>query len=97
MAHYDLRFLKPLDELLLHEIFGKFKKIITVEDGTVIGGMGSAVLEFMADHGYNPKVRRLGIPDVFVEQGSVKELHHECGFDTEGIIRSTSQLILGVI
>ena len=85
-AHYDLRFLKPLDELLLHEIFRKFKRIITVEDGSVMGGMGSAILEFMADHGYMARVIRLGIPDHFIEQGSVAELHHECGFDTEGII-----------
>ena len=93
VAHYDLRFLKPLDEKLLHEIFSKFRKIITVEDGSVMGGMGSAMLEFMADHGYASKVQRLGIPDHFIEQGSVAELHHECGFDTEGIINSVSELL----
>jgi 1-deoxy-D-xylulose-5-phosphate synthase len=91
VAHYDLRFLKPLDEEMLHRIFGKFNKIITVEDGSVMGGMGSAILEFMANHGYGAKVRCLGIPDLFIEQGSVAELHHECGFDTEGIIRAVSE------
>ncbi|MCX6304990.1 MAG: 1-deoxy-D-xylulose-5-phosphate synthase [Bacteroidetes bacterium] len=95
VAIYDLRFLKPLDEELLHGIFGKFNKIITVEDGAIMGGMGSAVLEFMADHGYAAKVRRLGIPDLFIEQGSVAQLHHECGFDTEGIIRSAGILLEG--
>ena len=93
VAHYDLRFLKPMDEGLLHEIFSKFSRIVTVEDGSVMGGMGSAVLEFMSDHGYAAKVHRLGIPDLFIEQGSLAELHHECGFDTEGIIRATSLLL----
>jgi 1-deoxy-D-xylulose-5-phosphate synthase len=86
-AHYDLRFLKPLDETLLHGITTKFPTLVTVEDGSVNGGFGSAVLEFLADHGYRPKVVRLGIPDRFVEQGTVEELQKECGFDTEGIIR----------
>jgi len=95
VAHYDLRFLKPLDEELLHGIFSKFNIIITVEDGSVMGGMGSAILEFMADHGYTSKVQRLGIPDLFIEQGSVAELHHECGFDTEGIVRAVLNLISG--
>lgn len=93
VAHYDLRFLKPLDEKMFHEIFSKFNKIITVEDGSVMGGMGSTVLEFMADHGYMAKVQRLGVPDLFVEQGSVAELHRECGFDTEGIVRAVSNLL----
>ncbi len=88
VAHYDLRFLKPLDEMLLHEIFAKFKRIITIEDGTVVSGMGSTVLEFMADHGYNAKIKRLGVPDHFIEQGTIQELQHECGFDTQGIIRN---------
>ena len=91
VAHYDLRFLKPLDEELLHKIFSQFNKIITVEDGSVMGGMGSAVLEFMADHGYVAQVHRLGVPDRFIEQGSVAELHHECGFDARGIIRAVSE------
>ena len=93
VAHYDLRFLKPLDEEMLHAVFCKFSKVITVEDGSVMGGMGSAVLEFMADHGYASKVTRLGIPDHFVEQGSVAELHHECGFDAEGITRAVSAML----
>jgi 1-deoxy-D-xylulose-5-phosphate synthase len=84
-AHYDLRFVKPLDEELLHEVFHGYKKIITVEDGTVIGGFGAAVLEFMAEHGYHAEVKILGIPDRLVEHGSLKELHRECGYDATGI------------
>jgi 1-deoxy-D-xylulose-5-phosphate synthase len=84
-AHYDMRFVKPLDEALLHEIFFNYKKILTVEDGCVQGGFGSAVLEFMADHGYTAEVKRLGIPDRVVEHGEQSELHRECGFDPEGI------------
>lgn len=87
-AHIDMRYLKPLDEVILHEIFKKFDKIITVEDGVVIGGLGSAVLEFMADNQYHADVLRLGIPDRFIEQGSVGELQKECGYDAEGIVRS---------
>jgi 1-deoxy-D-xylulose-5-phosphate synthase len=93
VAHYDLRFLKPLDESLLHVLLRKFNKIITVEDGSVMGGMGSAVLEFMACHGYSAQVCRLGVPDHFIEQGSVAQLHHECGFDTEGIIRKATEML----
>jgi 1-deoxy-D-xylulose-5-phosphate synthase len=85
IAHYDMRFAKPLDEKLLHEIFTKFKKIVTIEDGCVQGGMGSAVLEFMADHHYQSHVKRLGIPDQIIEHGEQQDLHHECGFDTAGI------------
>jgi len=88
VALYDLRFLKPIDEEQLHDIFRKFSKILTVEDGSVVGGMGSAILEFMADHGYRAQVKRLGIPDVFVEHGSQAELQHECGFDQEGILNA---------
>ncbi len=86
VAHYDLRFVKPLDEQLLHEVFQQYKTIITVEDGSIMGGMGSAVLEFMADHGYSSKVIRMGVPDRFIEQGTVPELHRICGFDAEGIL-----------
>jgi len=93
VAHYDLRFMKPLDEAMLHEIFRKFNTIVTVEDGSVMGGMGSAMLEFMADHGYASRVCRLGIPDHFIEQGSVAELHHECGFDAQGIIMALSEIL----
>jgi 1-deoxy-D-xylulose-5-phosphate synthase len=84
-AHYDIRFVKPLDEEMLHEIFQKFDSVITVEDGCVQGGMGSAVLEFMIDNDYTAKVKRLGIPDRLVEHGTQLELHHECGFDPQGI------------
>ncbi|WP_434802115.1 1-deoxy-D-xylulose-5-phosphate synthase [Gabonibacter chumensis] len=85
VAIYDMRFLKPLDTELLHTVFKKFSKIITLEDGTTIGGLGSAVLEFMADHGYSAKVIRLGIPDRFIEHGSQQQLYRECGFDAEAI------------
>ena len=84
VAHYDIRFVKPLDETLLHEVFNNHDKIMTIEDGTIVGGMGSAVLEFMADHGYCAKVKRLGIPDEFIEHGSQTELYGLCGFDKEG-------------
>ncbi len=96
-AHYDLRFAKPLDEELLHEVFSAFKKIITVEDGCVQGGIGSAVLEFMADHNYQAEVRRLGIPDHIVEHGEQNELHKECGFDTDGIIRSVESMLVSAV
>jgi len=92
-AHYDIRYLKPIDEALLHEIFKRFTKIITVEDGTTTGGLGSAVLEFMSDHHYRAEVIRLGIPDRFIEQGSVGELQRECGFDAEGIVRSSKFIV----
>jgi 1-deoxy-D-xylulose-5-phosphate synthase len=88
IAHYDLRFAKPLDKNLLHEVFSSFKKVLTVEDGCVEGGIGSAVLEFMADNNYQCEVKRLGIPDRIVEHGEQLELHKECGFDPEGIERS---------
>lgn len=83
--HYDMRFVAPLDTDVLHSVFKKFKCIITVEDGVLKGGFGSAVVEFMCDSGYNSEVRRLGIPDYFVEHGSQEELYKECGFDAEGI------------
>ena len=86
VSHYDMRYLKPLDEDLLHEAFLRHRGIITVEDNAVTGGLGSAVLEFMADHGYQMRVRRLGIPDRFVEHGSPEELHRLCGYDAESIL-----------
>ncbi|WP_259015477.1 1-deoxy-D-xylulose-5-phosphate synthase [Emticicia fluvialis] len=92
-AHYDLRFVKPLDEALLHEVFRQFDKVITVEDGCLKGGMGSAVLEFMADNEYTAKVKRLGIPDRIVEHGEQIELHRECGFDPEGIAEAAREMI----
>lgn len=85
IAHYDMRFAKPIDDLILHEVFGKFDKVITVEDGCIQGGMGSAVLEFMADNGYAAKVSRLGIPDKFVHHGTQQELWAECGYDARSI------------
>ena len=88
VAHYDMIFLKPIDEELLHSIFRKFKKIITLEDGTIVGGLGSAVIEFMVDHGYSAKIVRLGISDHFVEHGSQQQLYHECGYDCESIYQT---------
>jgi 1-deoxy-D-xylulose-5-phosphate synthase len=84
-AHYDMRFVKPLDEALLHEVFKKFTKVITVEDGCLEGGVGSAILEFMADNNYTASVTRLGIPDSVVEHGEQQELWSECGYDATGI------------
>ncbi|MBO9595038.1 MAG: 1-deoxy-D-xylulose-5-phosphate synthase [Niabella sp.] len=92
-GHYDLRFAKPLDEALLHEACQKYPKLITVEDGTVIGGIGAAVLEFMAQHGYKNEVRILGIPDRLVEHGTPKELHRECGYDAEGIVAAVREMM----
>ena len=92
-AHYDLRFAKPLDETLLHEVFQQYTKIITVEDGTVVGGIGSAVLEFMAAHQYNAEVRILGIPDRIVEHGSQKELHKECHYDAQAIAACAREMM----
>jgi len=92
-AVYDMRFAKPIDEMLLHEVFSKFNKIITLEDGCIMGGMGSAVLEFMADHGYSAKVTRLGIPDDIIEHGSQDQLYDECGFDVNGIIKTAIDLV----
>ena len=85
IAHYDLRFLKPLDEKILDEIGQNFKSIVTIEDGVLKGGMGSAVLEFMADQGYSPSVRRIGLPDSFVQHGTPQELYRICGMDVESI------------
>jgi len=91
-AHYDMRFVKPLDEELLHEIFAKFNKIVTVEDGTVVGGFGSAILEFMTANGYKAEVKILGIPDRIVEHGTPKELQRECGYDAQGIAEAVRAL-----
>jgi 1-deoxy-D-xylulose-5-phosphate synthase len=84
-AHYDMRFLKPLDERLLHEVGQGYKKIITVENGVRNGGLGTAVLEWMSDHGYTPQVVRMGLPDAFVEHGSVPELQKIVGMDADSI------------
>ena len=85
IAHYDLRFLKPLDEEMLDEIGQNYTSVVTVEDGTLKGGMGSAILEFMSDRGYTPTIRRIGIPDAFVQHGTPKELYQLCGMDAESI------------
>jgi len=92
VAFYDMRFLKPIDVALLHEVCKKFTKIITLEDGTIVGGLGSAVLEFMADHAYSAHVVRLGIPDHFVEHGSQQQLYKECGFDADAICEAIYRL-----
>jgi 1-deoxy-D-xylulose-5-phosphate synthase len=92
-ALYDMRFVKPLDEMLLHEVFGKFGKVITVEDGCIQGGFGSAIAEFMIDHGYHAKVVRLGIPDLIIEHGSQPELWKECGYDAEAIQEAALKLM----
>ena len=84
-GHYDMRFVKPLDEVMLHEVFSKYTKIITIEDGTVVGGFGSAVLEFMNEHGYKADVKIMGIPDRLVEHGTPKELYREIGLDAAAI------------
>ncbi|HVK97474.1 MAG TPA: 1-deoxy-D-xylulose-5-phosphate synthase [Flavisolibacter sp.] len=91
-AHYDMRFAKPLDEELLHEALQKYEKIITVEDGTVIGGFGSAIAEFMTLHNYKNELKILGIPDRVVEHGTLKELHRECEYDAQAIIEAVREL-----
>jgi 1-deoxy-D-xylulose-5-phosphate synthase len=92
-AHYDMRFAKPLDEALLHAVLKKFDNILTVEDGTVVGGFGSAVAEFMAAHGYKANLKILGIPDRVVEHGTLKELQRECGYDAEAIAAAVRQML----
>ena len=92
IAHYDMRWLKPMDEDILHEVGRKYKTIITAEDGVIAGGLGSAVLEWMADHGYTPRVIRLGVNDQFVEHGSTKELYQLLKLDKEGLCESLLQV-----
>ncbi len=93
VAHYDMRFVKPLDEVMLHAVFQKFDKIITVEDGCLQGGFGSAILEFMADHQYTSRIVRLGIPDKVVEHGEQSELYRECGYDASAIVETAKSLV----
>lgn len=93
IAHYDMRFIKPLDEKILHEVGKKFEKVITIEDGVIQGGFGSAVLEFFADNGYRVQTKRLGIPDTFIEHGTPDELYSMLGLDTEGIANSIREII----
>jgi 1-deoxy-D-xylulose-5-phosphate synthase len=92
VAFYDARFVKPLDAEMFHEIFSRFDKVITVEDGCLMGGFGSAVLEFAADNEYNARIKRLGIPDQVIEHGEQQELFKECGFDTEGIMQTALEM-----
>lgn len=92
-AHFDMRFAKPIDEELLHEIFKKFDKVITVEDGCLPGGFGSAVVEFMADNGYFAQITRLGIPDRFVDHGTQDELYLECGYHKDDIVKAAIKLV----
>ncbi len=94
IAHYDMRFLAPLDFETLHSVFRRFGKIITIEDGVLKGGFGSAVIEFMCDNNYTAEVKRLGIPDYFVEQGTQQELIRECGFDTESIVQAVREMVM---
>ena len=93
VAVYDMRFLKPIDKELLHDVFVKHKRVITVEDGTIIGGLGSAVMEFACDNRYGAKIKRLGVPDKVIEQGTPNELYEECGFDVDSIVKITMDLI----
>jgi 1-deoxy-D-xylulose-5-phosphate synthase len=93
IEHYDMRFASPLDKDVLHSVFKKFSTIITVEDGMLKGGFGSAVIEFMTDNGYQATVKRLGIPDYFVEHGTQDELIHECGFDAQGIVKAIREVL----
>jgi len=93
VAHCDMRFVKPIDEMLLHEVFAKFKHVVTIEDHAIMGGMGSAVLEFMGDHGYSAQVKRLGIPDRWIEHGSQKELYVECGYDDKALVAAVKELL----
>lgn len=92
-AHYDIRFLKPIDEELLHEVFKSYDHIISVEDGTILGGLGSALLEFQSEYGYKKTIQRLGVPDRFISHAKQGELHHECGFDTEGIVLAAKEIL----
>ncbi len=93
VAHYDMRFVKPIDELLLHEVFTKFNKVITLEDGCLMGGMGSAVIEFMADNNYAAQVTRLGIKDEWIEHGEQAQLYAECNIDADAVIASVTKLM----
>jgi 1-deoxy-D-xylulose-5-phosphate synthase len=95
VMHYDMRFANPLDEEVLHYVFKRFDKVITVEDGVIKGGFGSAVIEFATDHRYKNEIRRMGIPDYFVEQGTQQELWHECGYDAEGIRNEIEKAVEG--
>lgn len=91
-AHYDMRFAKPIDETILHHVGKKFQHVITIEDGTIVGGMGSAVLEFFNAHNYHPTVKILGIPDAYIEHGSQAQQYKDCGYDTAAIVKTAQSL-----
>ena len=93
IAQYDMRFVKPLDEKLLHQVFKKHNKVITVEDGCLQGGFGSAILEFMADYNYQAEMKRLGVPDDFIHHGTQAELWRECNYDSQAIEEAIQQLV----
>lgn len=93
IAHYDMRFVKPIDEIMLHEVFSKFKKVVTVEDGCLMGGFGSAVIEFMVDNNYSAQVVRLGIPDKYIHHGTQQELWEDCGIDTKAIVQTVEKML----
>jgi 1-deoxy-D-xylulose-5-phosphate synthase len=97
VAHYDMRFLKPLDAALLKSVFTQFDKVITVEDGSVIGGLGSAVIEYMNDNNHKARVLRLGIPDRYIDHGTQQELYRECGYDAEGIAAAARSMVVSKI
>jgi len=87
-THYDMRFVKPLDEEALHMVFKKYKKVLTIEDGVLSGGFGSAVLEFISNHNYNVHLKRIGLPDQFIDHGSTEELFRDFGLDQQGIYKT---------
>jgi len=93
IAHYDMRFVKPIDETILHGVFSKFDKIITVEDGCLMGGFGSAIIEFMADQRYTAEITRLGIPDQYIDHGTQQELWEYCGFDVNAIVTAIKSML----
>ena len=93
VAHYDMRFVKPIDQVMLHEVFTKFKKVITIEDGCLMGGFGSAVVEFMIDQKYNSEIVRLGIPDEYIHHGTQEELWEDCGFDKKAILKTIKKML----
>ena len=93
VAHYNMIFVKPLDEKLLHKVFQKFENIVTIEDGCIQGGFGSAVIEFMSDKNYKANVVRLGIPDKFINHGTQEELHNECLYDAEALQKTVVKLV----
>jgi 1-deoxy-D-xylulose-5-phosphate synthase len=95
IAHYDMRYLKPIDTKLLHEVLANYKHIITLEDGCIVGGLGTAVIEFANDNNYSCMVKRLGVPDRWVEQGTQQELYNECGYDKQGIVNSVLEILSG--